>query len=97
VAATINIPAGANLGALPPPDLANANTLSLQGNATLSGSLNAPTGSPGLTINGNAHTITLTNGGFALPGNTVPNLTLQNVTIAGGNNASAISGSNLQG
>jgi hypothetical protein len=82
---------------LPPPDLANANTLSLQGNATLSGSLNAPTGSPGLTINGNAHTITLTNGGFALPGNTVPNLTLQNVTIAGGNNASAISGSNLQG
>jgi predicted outer membrane repeat protein len=97
VAATINVPAGTNLGALPSSDLANGNILSLQGNVTLSGSLNAPTGSPGLTINGNSHTITLTNGDFALPGNSVPNLSLQNVTIEGGNNTSAISGVNDQG
>jgi outer membrane autotransporter protein len=97
VAATINVPGGTDLHTLPLSDLANGNILSLQGNATLSGSLALPSGSPGLTINGNGNSITLTNGDFALPGNTTPNFPLQNVTIAGGNNASAISGNNLDG
>ena len=97
VAATINVPGGTDLHTLPLSDLANGNILSLQGDVTLSGSLALPSGSPGLTINGNGNSITLTNGAFALPGNTTPNFPLQNVTIEGGNNASAISGSNLNG
>ncbi len=91
------MPAGVNLSALPPSEVINGNTLSLQGNVVLSGSLNVPAGSPGLTINGNGNTITVSNGAFALPMNAAPNLSLEDVTITGGNNASLISGSNLQG
>jgi predicted outer membrane repeat protein len=94
----ILVPGGTELSTLPSSDLANGNTLSLQSNVTLSGSLTVPTGSPGLTINGNNNTIAVSNSGaFVLPMNATPNFPLQNVTITGSNNTPVISGSNLGG